>query len=306
MCAMLRRCPRRHTQRQSRVSSPYTSSATPPGRSCSGTCCLRCARAIQPTGFDMLCKHCAAYPTHLLQPQDDGTSCRSAMTCCDRKCANTPCRMRPGGQARTWGPEIARRPQHRDGPVRAQLAWAGLPVRPLLYAMCVQLGRFFVTIISSAAQGPMLRHTCLSSVLCSMLTLKPWWRRLLSQLMFAAKGQGRPMRMLTSDTEFYSLTRQVLAVSSQVPRRLPVYGICESTYWLRFAWSSHCLCAARYAWCYTPVTVGATHCGVRGRSNWTLSRMCCWHHPCTSIYRSTPAADVRSTLHCWRCRSVVS
>ena len=48
--------------------------------------------------------------------------------------------------------------------------------------------------------------------------------------MFAAKGQGRPMRMLTSDTEFYSLTRQVLAVSSQVPRRLPVYGICESTY----------------------------------------------------------------------------
>ncbi len=38
--------------------------------------------------------------------------------------------------------------------------------------------------------------------------------RLLSQLIFGAKRQGRPVQMLTSGTEFYSLTRQVLTLLS--------------------------------------------------------------------------------------------
>lgn len=58
--------------------------------------------------------------------------------------------------------------------------------------------------------------TCLCSMLRSIAEQETCRRRLLSQLIFAAKRQGRPVQMLTSDTEFYSLTRQVLALPSPV------------------------------------------------------------------------------------------
>ncbi len=59
-------------------------------------------------------------------------------------------------------------------------------------------------------------------------------RRLLSQLLLGAKTSGQPVQMLTSDTEFYSLTRQVCpGTQAEVSERSDV-----ACTWGPLVWSS--------------------------------------------------------------------
>ena len=63
----------------------------------------------------------------------------------------------------------------------------------------------------AAKQHKLCAHCNMVKGRSGCVTLKQQYvvRRLLSQLLLGSKVSGRPVRMLTSDTEFYSLTRQV-------------------------------------------------------------------------------------------------